>query len=184
MRQRVVLAIALALDPEADHHGRADDRARRGRAARDPAGDARPQGAARLLHPVHHPRPRADVASSPTASASCSTAGWSRSARPPAIIVEPAARLHAAALGRDAAARPRCRHDVGGAMSTAAASSRSTGRPRRSTSPRSLRSAGRSTPFATSRFRLEKRHGALALVGEFGLGQDHLRPRDRRLFTA
>jgi hypothetical protein len=36
MRQRVVIAICLALSPEAAHHGRADDGARRGGAARNP----------------------------------------------------------------------------------------------------------------------------------------------------
>ena len=39
MRQRVMIAMALALEPGAGHPGRADDGARRGRAARDPAAD-------------------------------------------------------------------------------------------------------------------------------------------------
>ena len=39
MRQRVMIAMALALNPEIIDHGRADDRARRRGAARDPAPD-------------------------------------------------------------------------------------------------------------------------------------------------
>ena len=41
MRQRVIIAMALALEPELRDHGRADDGARRRRAARDPAADRR-----------------------------------------------------------------------------------------------------------------------------------------------
>ena len=41
MRQRVVIAMALALGPELVDHGRADDGARRRRAARDPPADRR-----------------------------------------------------------------------------------------------------------------------------------------------
>ena len=57
MRQRVMIAMALAPEPEVVHHGRADHRARRGGAARHPGPDRGAQGAAGLLHPVHHARP-------------------------------------------------------------------------------------------------------------------------------
>ena len=57
MRQRVMIAMALATDPEVVHHGRADHRARRGGAARHPGPDRGAQGAAGLLHRVHHARP-------------------------------------------------------------------------------------------------------------------------------
>ncbi len=43
--------------PRGRHHGRADHRARRGGAARHPGPDRGAQGAARLLHRVHHARP-------------------------------------------------------------------------------------------------------------------------------
>ena len=43
--------------PRGRDHGRADHRARRGGAARHPGPDRRAQGAARVLHPVHHARP-------------------------------------------------------------------------------------------------------------------------------
>ena len=43
----------------ADRHGRADDRARRGRAARDPAGARGAQAAPRLRRALHHARPLA-----------------------------------------------------------------------------------------------------------------------------
>ena len=57
MRQRVMIAVAIALRAEPAHHGRAHDRARRGDPARDPRRADGPARAARVQRPVHHPRP-------------------------------------------------------------------------------------------------------------------------------
>ena len=58
MRQRVVIAMAIANDPEGDHRRRADDRAGRHGPGPDPGGaQARPGRDRRRADP-HHPRPR------------------------------------------------------------------------------------------------------------------------------
>ena len=57
MRQRVMIAVAVALQPQPADHGRADDGARRGDPARNPRRADGPARAARLQRPVHHPRP-------------------------------------------------------------------------------------------------------------------------------
>ena len=84
MRQRVIIAMALALEPELIVHRRADDRARRGRAARDPAGD-RGAAAASSASPSSSSRTTSRCSSSsPTGSPSCTRARSSRWRRPSA----------------------------------------------------------------------------------------------------
>ena len=58
MRQRVMLAIALAVRARAADRRRADDRARRHRAGADPRPAARAAGASRHGGGPRHPRPR------------------------------------------------------------------------------------------------------------------------------
>ena len=57
MRQRVMIAIALALQPLAAHRRRADDRARRDDTGTDSRPDARDEDAPEgRRHPAHHPQ--------------------------------------------------------------------------------------------------------------------------------
>ena len=58
MRQRVMIAMALACEPEAADRRRADDRARRHGAGADPRAAARAAARARHGDPAHHARPR------------------------------------------------------------------------------------------------------------------------------
>jgi ABC-type glutathione transport system ATPase component len=58
MRQRVMIAMALACEPEAADRRRADHRARRHHPGADPRADARAAARARHGDPAHHPRPR------------------------------------------------------------------------------------------------------------------------------
>ena len=55
-RQRAMIAQALALDPKLLDRRRADDRARRHRAGRDPQAGPRPARPHRRRHPADHPR--------------------------------------------------------------------------------------------------------------------------------
>ena len=57
MRQRVIIAMALALNPGCVDPRRADNRARCRRAARDPAAGAGSATRARVRRAVHHARP-------------------------------------------------------------------------------------------------------------------------------
>ena len=58
MRQRVVIAIAMANDPGPDHRGRADDRTGRDGAGDRARGDQGGTGGDRRRTRPHHPRPR------------------------------------------------------------------------------------------------------------------------------
>ena len=57
MRQRVMIAIALSCDPEADPGRRADDRARRHHPGPDPGADPDAVARVRDRRPADHPRP-------------------------------------------------------------------------------------------------------------------------------
>ena len=57
MRQRVMIAIAIANDPQPDHRRRADDRTRRDHPGADPRGAPEGQGDHRRGRRAHHPRP-------------------------------------------------------------------------------------------------------------------------------
>ena len=106
MRQRVIIAMALALGAGAPPHGRADDRARRGRAARDPPADRGAAAGARLRGALHHPRPLAARRVLATGSRSCTPATSSSSRRTrTSCSPRPAASLHGGADGVVPAAR-------------------------------------------------------------------------------
>ena len=99
--------------PRGRHHGRADDRARRGRAARDPRPDRRAEGAPRLRRSCSSPTTCRCCSSSPTASRSCTPGSSSRSAareRDPPRAVAPlhqgAARLVPARCAARAGSSP------------------------------------------------------------------------------
>ena len=90
------MAIATVAAPQGHHRRRADQRARRGRAAPGHA-DARPAaGRARRRGRADRPRHGARSPSSPIRSASCTRAGSSRSARSTDVIASAAPSLHAA----------------------------------------------------------------------------------------
>ena len=78
MRQRVVIALALALNPELLAARRADDRARRDRAARDPAADRRAAAASWGSPCSSSPTTCRCWSSSRTGSRSCTRATSSR----------------------------------------------------------------------------------------------------------
>ena len=68
MRQRAMIAMAIAVRARPAHRRRADHRPRRDRAGAGARGAARHQGRDRLGHHAHHPRPRRRRRASPTAS--------------------------------------------------------------------------------------------------------------------
>ncbi len=56
MRQRVMIAMALACSPQAHYRGRAHHRAGRDHSGADPGSAAEAEGQDQFLHHVHHPR--------------------------------------------------------------------------------------------------------------------------------
>ena len=79
MRQRVMIAMALALEPQGRHHGRADHRAGRGDAAADPRPSSSDCASGSASRSCSSPTTCRCWSSSPTGSPSCTAAGsWSR----------------------------------------------------------------------------------------------------------
>ncbi len=78
MRQRVMIAMALALRAAGRHHGRADHRARRGDAAADPRASWSNCGSGSASRCCSSPTTCRCWSSSPTGSRSCTAAGSSR----------------------------------------------------------------------------------------------------------
>ena len=81
MRQRVMIAMALACTPEDHHCRRAHDRARRDDPGADPRPAAAAEGQDQFVHHAHHPRPRRHCGAWRTTSLSCTPAALSRRAR-------------------------------------------------------------------------------------------------------
>ena len=118
MRQRAMIAMALANEPEAPDRRRADDGARRHRPGADPGAARRAPAATGHGDHHHHPRPRAWSPRSPTRSPSCTPGGSSSAAPTERDLRHAPAPLH---LG---AARSRSRDST---AARARSSSRSRG---------------------------------------------------------
>ena len=93
-RQRLGFARALMLSPGADRGRRAGVRARRVDPGAGPQPDARPAARARPDLPVHLARPVRGALPVQPASASCTSASWSRSAPPTRCTCTPGPPLH------------------------------------------------------------------------------------------
>ena len=94
MKQRVALALALALRPEVRAARRAHHRARRGGAARRSWTASRAAARARLRGAVHQPRPRHRPGDGGPGDGDVRAARSSRTSRPPTCVARPPPPVH------------------------------------------------------------------------------------------
>ena len=94
MRQRVMIAIALACDPQAADRRRADDRARRDHPGADPRAASTGCAATSAWRSSWSPTTSASSPAAPTGSRSCTPAGWSRQADAERAVLRDPAPLH------------------------------------------------------------------------------------------